>query len=376
MAIKSARSKIVPMPDPTPPLATPSVDGASSAPASADGAPAEVPAAKPKTRSKKEGVLPGGPWLDFEKPVVELELKIQELKAHAQGENLAIDKELAPLEARAEKLRHKVYDNLTRYQRVQLARHPRRPYLLDYVERLTTDWTELHGDRGFADDRAIVGGLARFRGQPLLVVGTQKGRDTKDNLLRRFGMANPEGYRKALRLMQLASNFGAPILSLVDTAGAFPGLGAEERGQAEAIARNLREMSRLAVPFVSVITGEGGSGGALALAMGDKVLMFENSIYSVISPEGCASILWRDRSRSQQAADALRLTATDCLELGIVDAILPEPMGGAHRDPDAAARALGDALARSLEELRALSAHDLVARRRAKFRGMGVFSGG
>jgi acetyl-CoA carboxylase carboxyl transferase subunit alpha len=373
MAIKSARTRPsappAPMPDPTPPLAAPAPG--------ADGATAEAAAPKPRApRARKEPALSGGPWLDFEKPVVELEQKIAELKAHAQGENLAIEKEIAPLEARAEKLRHKVYDNLTRYQRVQLARHPKRPYLMDYVDRLVTDWMELHGDRGFADDRAIVGGLGRFHGDPLLLVGTQKGRDTKENLLRRFGMANPEGYRKALRLMQLAGNFGMPILSLVDTAGAFPGLGAEERGQAEAIARNLREMSRLEVPFVSVITGEGGSGGALALAMGDVVLMFENSIYSVISPEGCASILWRDRSRSQQAADALRLTAADCLELGIVDAILPEPTGGANRDPDAAARTLGDALARSLSELRALPVRALVARRRAKFRAMGVFSGG
>ena len=346
-----------------------------STPPPAQAAIAPAPA-KPRARARKEGVLAGGPWLDFEKPVVELEQKIAELKSHAQGENLAIEKELAPLEARAEKLRHKVYDNLTRYQRVQLARHPRRPYLMDYVERLVTDWTELHGDRGFADDRAIVGGLGRFEGEPLLVVGTQKGRDTKENLLRRFGMANPEGYRKALRLMQLASNFGTPILSLVDTAGAFPGLGAEERGQAEAIARNLREMTRLTVPFVSVITGEGGSGGALALAMGDVVLMFENSIYSVISPEGCASILWRDRSRSQQAADALRLTAADCLQLGIVDAILPEPMGGAHRDVGAAARTLGDALEGRLDDLRALSPGELVRRRRAKYRAMGVYQDG
>ena len=389
MAIKSPRVKPgaarvpVPMPDATPPLAAPvdaaapapSVDGAAAAGTSAASAASDAPA-KPRTRAKKEGVLPGGPWLDFEKPVVELEQKIAELKSHAQGENLSIEKELAPLEARAEKLRHKVYDNLTRYQRVQLARHPRRPYLMDYVERLVTDWTELHGDRGFADDRAIVGGIGRFEGEPLLVVGTQKGRDTKENLLRRFGMANPEGYRKALRLMQLASNFGTPILSLVDTAGAFPGLGAEERGQAEAIARNLREMTRLTVPFVSVITGEGGSGGALALAMGDVVLMFENSIYSVISPEGCASILWRDRSRSQQAADALRLTAADCLELGIVDAILPEPMGGAHRDCDAAARTLGDALKARFEELKALAPGELVRRRRAKYRAMGVFQDG
>jgi acetyl-CoA carboxylase carboxyl transferase subunit alpha len=326
-----------------------------------------------RPRTKKSDSAAGGPWLDFEKPIVELELKIQELKAHAEGSNLAIEKELAPLEARAGKLRHKVYDNLTRYQRVQLARHPRRPYLLDYVERLATDFVELHGDRAFADDRAIVGGLARFKGAPLMVVGTQKGRDTKENLLRRFGMANPEGYRKALRLMQLASNFNVPILSLVDTAGAYPGIGAEERGQAEAIARNLREMTRLSVPFVSVITGEGGSGGALALAMGDVVLMLENSIYSVISPEGCASILWRDRARSQQAADALRLTAQDCLELGVVDAIVPEPPGGAHRDPDATAKALGETLAGHFETLAANAPTDLVARRRAKYRAMGVF---
>ncbi len=343
---------------------------ATDAPATA--VPAERPA--PAKRAAKKGTLPpGGPWLDFERPIVELESKIQDLKTHAQGEDLSIEKEIAALEAKAEKLRHKVYDNLTRYQRVQLARHPRRPYLMDFVERLTTDFVELHGDRGFADDRAIVGGLARFGGDPLLVVGTQKGRDTKENLLRRFGMANPEGYRKALRLMQLASNFGVPVLSLVDTAGAYPGIGAEERGQAEAIARNLREMSRLLVPFVSVITGEGGSGGALALAMGDVVLMFENSIYSVISPEGCASILWRDRARSQQAADALRLTAQDCLALGVVDEIIPEPMGGAHRDPDRAAAALGESLARHYARLRALPTSELVERRRAKFRAMGRF---
>ncbi len=376
MAIKAARHTTPgAVPDPTPPLAAPAPLPVSAATGAAPAAP--PPPAGPRTRAKNEGVLPGGPWLDFEKPIVELELKIAQLKAHAEGENLSIERELAPLEARAEKLRHKVYDNLTRYQRVQLARHPRRPYLLDYVERLTTDFFELHGDRGFADDRAIVGGLARFGGVPLLVVGTQKGRDTKENLLRRFGMANPEGYRKALRLMQLANNFGAPILSLVDTAGAFPGLGAEERGQAEAIARNLREMCRLTVPFVAVITGEGGSGGALALAMGDVVLMFENSIYSVISPEGCASILWRDRARSQQAADALRLTAADCLQLGIIDEILPEPVGGAHRDPAAAAETLGRALERHYAALAALPAAELVRRRRAKYRAMGVyFEGG
>jgi len=391
MAIKSARLKSAeaaplapgarapaapgPAPDTTPPIQGALVAEAALAPAEGAVADAATPA-KPRARVKKEGALPGGPYLDFEKPIVELELKIKDLKARAAGENLSVEKEIAPLEARAEKLRHKVYDNLTRYQRVQLARHPRRPYLLDYVERLTTEFFELHGDRGFADDRAIVGGLARFGADPILIVGTQKGRDTRENLLRRFGMANPEGYRKALRLMQLANNFGAPILTLVDTAGAFPGLGAEERGQAEAIARNLREMCRLTVPFVSVITGEGGSGGALALAMGDVVLMFENSIYSVISPEGCASILWRDRSRSQQAADALRLTAADCLELGVVDEILPEPLGGAHRDPDAAAETLGAALTRHYAALRELTPAELVRRRRAKYRAMGVFTSG
>ncbi|MEP7029037.1 MAG: acetyl-CoA carboxylase carboxyltransferase subunit alpha [Candidatus Eisenbacteria bacterium] len=379
MAIKSARSKspaaapAPPVSDPLPPPRAPA-DEASAPPATADAPEAKAPAAK--ARGKKASGLPGGPYLDFEKPIIELELKIADLRAHAAGENMPLEKELASLEARAERLRRKVYDNLTRYQRVQLARHPRRPYLLDYVERLTTDFFELHGDRGFADDRAIVGGLARFEGEPLMILGTQKGRDTKENLLRRFGMANPEGYRKALRLMQLANNFGAPILTLVDTAGAFPGLGAEERGQAEAIARNLREMCRLTVPFISVITGEGGSGGALALAMGDVVLMFENSIYSVISPEGCASILWRDRARSQQAADALRLTAADCLELGIVDEILAEPVGGAHRDPVATAATLGAALARHYAALREIPPGELVKRRRAKYRAMGVFTSG
>ena len=342
------------------------------APEALGGAP---PPAKGRTRARKD-VLPGGPWLDFEKPVVELELKIAELRGHATNSDLALDRELVSLTEKAERLRHRVYDNLTRYQRVQLARHPRRPYLLDYVGRLTTDFIELHGDRAFADDRAIVAGLARFRERPIAIVGTQKGRDTKENLLRRFGMANPEGYRKALRVMQLASNFGLPLLSLVDTAGAYPGLGAEERGQAEAIARNLREMARLRVPFIAVITGEGGSGGALALAMGDVVLMFENAIYSVISPEGCASILWRDRARSQQAADALRLTAEDCLELGIVDAIVPEPLGGAHRDLEGAAESLGQALALHYEKLVALPTDELVARRRAKYRAMGVFGEG
>ena len=378
------RSTPAPVPAP-PPVAPEALGGATvetaapPAPPSTDGATpgAPPPAAAPakRARAKKVG-LPGGPWLEFEKPIVELEVKIAELRSHAAESDLGLDKELQGLTDKVDKLRHKVYDNLTRYQRVQLARHPRRPYLLDYVARLTTEFEELHGDRGFADDRAIVAGLARFRERPIAIVGTQKGRDTKENLLRRFGMANPEGYRKALRVMQLANNFGMPLLALVDTAGAYPGIGAEERGQAEAIARNLREMARLRVPFIAVITGEGGSGGALALAMGDVVLMFENAIYSVISPEGCASILWRDRSRSQQAADALRLTAQDCLALGVIDEIVPEPVGGAHRDPDAAAEALGQALALHYEKLLALTSDERVRLRRAKYRAMGVFREG
>jgi acetyl-CoA carboxylase carboxyl transferase subunit alpha len=377
MAARTGKSRTVPLPESpaVPPVAPEALGGGLPAEGGeGEGVAPAAPVAKPK-RVRKE-TLPGGPWLEFERPVVELEIKIAELRAHASDAGLPFERELAALTDKVEKMRHKVYDNLTRYQRVQLARHPRRPYLLDYVQRLTTDFIELHGDRSFADDRAIVAGIARFREKPLVVVGTQKGRDTKENLLRRFGMANPEGYRKALRVMQLAGNFGMPILALVDTAGAYPGLGAEERGQAEAIARNLREMSRLPVPFVAVITGEGGSGGALALAMGDVVLMMENAIYSVISPEGCASILWRDRARSQQAADALRLTALDCLELGIIDAIVPEPVGGAHRDPGAAADALGEVVAAHLERLAALPPRELVAGRRAKYRAMGVFQDG
>src|SRR5204863_7832757 len=249
------------------------------------------------------------------------------------------------------------------YQRVQLARHPRRPYALDYIERCFTDWTELHGDRHFGDDPAIVGGLAWLEARPVMVIGQQKGRDTKENLLRRFGMPNPEGYRKALRLMQLAARFDVPVVTLVDTPGAYPGLGAEERGQAEAIAVNLREMAKLGVPIVTVVIGEGGSGGALAIAVSDVVLMFENAIYSVISPEGCASILWRDGKKAPQAAEALRLTAPDLEKLGVIDGILPEPLGGAHRDPAAAAATLGDELARHLDALSGVSPEALVERR-------------
>ena len=312
-------------------------------------------------------------WLDFEKPVLELEQKIKELKDHAEERGLSADRDLAELERKADDLRRKIYASLTPYQHVQLARHPRRPYTLDYIERCFTDWTELHGDRHFADDPAIVGGLAMLEGRPVMVIGQQKGRDTRENLQRRFGMPNPEGYRKALRLMKLAERFRIPIVTLVDTPGAYPGLGAEERGQAEAIAVNLREMARLEVPIVTVVIGEGGSGGALAIAVSDVVLMFENSVYSVISPEGCASILWRDGKRAPQAAEALKLTAGDLEGLGIIDGILREPLGGAHRDPEAAAEVLKAAVIPRLDELARMPVDELVDRRLMKFRRMGVF---
>jgi acetyl-CoA carboxylase carboxyl transferase subunit alpha len=315
-------------------------------------------------------------WLDFEKPILELEQKIQDLRSSAAERGLSAEDELAELERKADSLRREVYANLTRYQRVQIARHPRRPYTLDYLQRCFTGFRELHGDRHFADDPAIVGGTAWFEGRPVMVIGQQKGRDTKENLLRRFGMPNPEGYRKALRLMQLANRFRLPVVTLVDTPGAYPGLGAEERGQAEAIAVNLREMATFGVPIITVVIGEGGSGGALAIAVADRVLMFENSVYSVISPEGCASILWRDGKQGARAAEALRLAAPDLLALGIVDAVLPEPAGGAHRDWVAAAASLSAALRENLSSLSGVGAAELVKSREARFRRIGVFGGG
>jgi acetyl-CoA carboxylase carboxyl transferase subunit alpha len=315
-------------------------------------------------------------WLDFERPVLELEEKIRELKEHAAERGIDADEDIAELEKRADSLRREIYAGLTPWQRVQLAKHPKRPYTLDYVERIFTDWTELHGDRHFGDDPAIVGGLALLDDAPVMVIGHQKGRDTKENIHRRFGMANPEGYRKALRLMQLAERFQVPVVTLVDTVGAYPGLGGEERGQAEAIAVNLREMARLRIPTIAVILGEGGSGGAIALAVSDVVLMFENAIYSVISPEGCAAILWRDGKKAPQAAEALKLTADDLVRLGVVDGVLPEPLGGAHRDPDAAASALRTALLQRLAELMPLDPDVRAGRRLEKFRRMGVFREG
>ena len=311
--------------------------------------------------------------LEFEKPVLELEQRIQELKTRAAESGLEAGAELAELERKADGLRREIYAGLTPFQRVQLAKHPRRPFSLDYIQACFTDWVELSGDRHFADDPAMLTGLALLDGRPVMIVAQQKGRDTKENLFRRFGMSNPEGYRKALRLMKLAERFSVPVVTLVDTPGAFPGLGAEERGQAEAIAVNLREMARLRVPIVTVVIGEGGSGGALGIAVANVVLMFENSIYSVISPEGCAAILWRDRARATDAAEALKLTAQDLMRLEVVEGVLPEPLGGAHRDPAAAAATLKAALIAQLDALAGLRPDELVEQRLAKYRRMGVY---
>ena len=315
---------------------------------------------------------PGG-WLDFERPLVELEAKIQEFRDFANGERMELKDELRRLESKAAKLRAEIFGGLTRWQRVQLARHPRRPYTLDYIDEIMDGFLELRGDRGFADDHAIVGGLALFEGRKVMVIGHQKGRDIKEKLDRNFGMPHPEGYRKALRLMHLAARFGRPIITMIDTQGAYPGIGAEERGQSEAIARNLLEMSRLPVPILGVVIGEGGSGGALALGVCDRTYMMENSVYSVISPEGCAAILWGDRSRAAEAADALRLTAPDLAELGVIDGIVEEPLGGAHRDFETAAAAVRRTLKGALAELEALPPAELLDRRRQKFLGMGRF---
>ena len=310
-------------------------------------------------------------FLDFERPIVELEKKIQDMKDFSSGEDVELSQEIKRLEKRAEKLRQEIFSNLTPWQRVQLARHPKRPYTLDYIHRLMEEFVELHGDRLFADDKALVAGLAKFEGKPVVVVGHQKGRDTKENLRRNFGMAHPEGYRKALRLFRLAAKFHRPVIVFIDTPGAYPGIGAEERGQAEAIATNLKIMSHLPIPIIIAIIGEGASGGALGIGIGDRILMLENAWYSVISPEGCAAILWRDRAKAPQAAEALKLTAQDLLELEVIDAIVPEPLGGAHRDADAVAQALKAKIMGSLEELLQLSAEQLVAQRIEKFARMG-----
>jgi len=307
--------------------------------------------------------------LEFEKPIVELEKKIEELNALA-ADGLDIGADVATLEGRVEEMRKDIFSSLSRWQTAQVARHINRPFTLDYVNHIFTEFTELHGDRNFGDDHAIVGGLARFDGQPVMVIGHQKGRDTKEKVYRNFGMPNPEGYRKALRLMQMAEQFKLPVITFVDTPGAYPGIGAEERGQAEAIARNLREMASLRTPIIVCITGEGGSGGALAIAVGDRILMLQHSVYAVISPEGCAAILWSDGTKGEQAAEALKPTAKDIIGLGVIDEIITEPIGGAHRDPKAMAATLKEAIARNLTELNRLSPDDLVEQRYQKFRAM------
>ena len=311
--------------------------------------------------------------LDFEIPIVELEKKIEELKTIATRQDIDFSGEIKRLEQKLDSAKHQVYENLTPWQRVQLARHPKRPYTLDYIDMIMTDFQELHGDRRFSDDKAIVAGLAKVDKVNIMVIGHQKGRDTKENLIRNFGSAHPEGYRKAMRLMNLADKFGLPIVLFIDTPGAYPGIGAEERGQAEAIAYNLREMFSLRVPIIVIVIGEGGSGGALGIGVGDRIYVLENAYYSVISPEGCAAILWKERSKSPDAARALKLTAKDLLELRLIDDIIREPLGGAHRNPSETAENIKAVIERDLEMLKGMSKEKLLDLRYAKFRSIGVF---
>ncbi len=308
--------------------------------------------------------------LEFEKPLTELDNHIIQLRAAENPDTVRA--EITRLEERRVRLQQKIYGNLTPWQRLQIARHPKRPHTLDLVAALFDEWVELHGDRTFADDKAIVGGLARFEDEPVVVVGHQKGRDTRENIARNFGMPHPEGYRKALRLMQLAAKFRTPLLTFIDTPGAYPGIGAEERGQGEAIARNLKEMAGLSIPIVCTVTGEGGSGGALAIGVGNRVLMLEHAVYSVISPEGCAAILWSDASKAPEAAALMRVTAPDLLKLGAIDAVVPEPVGGAHRNWAETAANLKAALRDQLWELRSKSRDQLLEERYERFRRIGV----
>lgn len=309
--------------------------------------------------------------LEFEKPIVELEETLRALRKQADEQKIDLSAQIAQIETKLEAMRKETFTNLTAWQRVQLARHPRRPYLLDYLQRIATNYIPLHGDRRFADDRAILGGLATIGEHRVMVIGHQKGRDTKENLLRNFGSAHPEGYRKALRLMQLAEKFQLPIVTFIDTPGAYPGVGAEERHIAEAIAVNLREMMVLKTPIIAIVIGEGGSGGALGIGVADRLLIMENAYYSVISPEGCAAILWKDRANAAQAAAALKLTAKDLLELDIVDEVIPEPLGGAHKDYDATAATMKKAILKHLERLDELKIPELLEARYKKYRRIG-----
>lgn len=314
--------------------------------------------------------------LDFEKPVIELQRKLEELKQHPETHSIGIsfEEEIQLIERKIEETRKQIFSNLTPWQRVQLARHPKRPFTLDYLKHAFSDFQELHGDRLYAEDRAMVGGFAKLGEHKVMVIGTQKGRDTKENIMRNFGSAHPEGYRKALRLMRMADKFGLPIIALIDTAGAYPGVGAEERHIAEAIAVNLREMMLFNVPIIAAVIGEGGSGGALGIGVADRVLILENAYYSVISPEGCAAILWKDRAAAPKAAEALKITAKHLLELKLVDEVVPEPLGGAHNDVATTAANLREALLRNLAEVKKLSTTERLDRRYKKFRAYGHYT--
>jgi acetyl-CoA carboxylase carboxyl transferase subunit alpha len=314
-------------------------------------------------------------FLDFEQPIAELEAKIEELRFLAEDSELNTGEEIDKLRAKARTLTGSIFANLTPWQITQLARHPQRPYTLDYIPLIFTEFQELHGDRMYADDQSIVGGVARLAGTPLMLIGQQKGRDTKERVRRNYGMPKPEGYRKARRLMLTAERFGLPIITLIDTPGAYPGVGSEERNQSEAIARNLFDMSRLAVPVVSCVIGEGGSGGALAIGVCDRLLMLQYSVYSVISPEGCASILWKSADRRELAAEAMGITADRLSKLELIDEVIPEPLGGAHREPQLTAERLRDALTRHLSDLTTMPVAELLTARRKRLRGFGVFGG-
>ncbi len=312
--------------------------------------------------------------LDFEKPIVEVERKIEELRNVTSNKKLDFEPEIKKLEARLEKMKREIFSQLTPWQRVQLARHPRRPLTMDYIRMIFSDFVELHGDRLFGDDKALIGGMAFFEKTRTMILGHQKGKDTKENLIRNFGSAHPEGYRKAMRLMAMAEKFTLPLVCFVDTPGAYPGIGAEERGQAHAIAENIRFMSGLRIPILVIVIGEGGSGGALGIGVGDRVCVLENAYYSVISPEGCSAILWKDRTKAKEAAECLRLTAKDLLELKLIDRIIEEPLGGAHRDPEAMALRVKSVIQEYLHELHGVNIDEIVQQRYEKFRRMGVFS--
>jgi acetyl-CoA carboxylase carboxyl transferase subunit alpha len=312
-------------------------------------------------------------YLEFEKPIAELEKKIEELTLFTSSGNIDLEEEILKLHKKSDQLRAEIYSRITPWQKAQISRHPNRPYTLDYIEAMLTDFLEMHGDRAFADDPAIAGGMAKLEGMPLVVIGHQKGRTTKEKIFRNFGMPNPEGYRKALRLMRYAERFSKPLLTFIDTPGAYPGIGAEERGQGESIARNLSVMSQLRTPIMAVVIGEGGSGGALALGVADRILMLEHSTYSVISPEGCAAILWNNGAKASEAAELLKITAQDLFQMKVIDEVVEEPVGGAHRDPRRAAELLKESVVRNLAEIRNVPIDELIKQRYERLRRIGTF---